>query len=266
MATDGKKGSPHPSGEEAPVSNVTKRRPQSKRRDSTRQQLPDTLREPIKWDGPGQASLLDMLSDDRMRQREQELKAAFERVLAQRLKKMELLEVQYGIQKIEPPIVRRALLALHLAEDYIPGFSIDFGQKKRGAPTRWTQELYTALIADVESIKREMKCGDSRACDFLKARHEKGRGQWGMESPDSLEARLSEARRAKFNPLIGRLLRHASDEDERQNTVSIIIRLFGACPKCFARPPSYVSDDDGERCIGCGYQKLSPGVGPDQSD
>ena len=128
-------------------------------------------------------------------------------------------------------------LALVLAQELVPGFMLDVGERQ-GART-WDSVAQARLIADIEAVKLDGKkaCGDYEACVRLVTRSEKRpeykelygknpNNQSAHKRADSLNSRLSEARKRS---LIGRLLANAENETKQQ-LIDGVISLFGSVP------------------------------------
>jgi hypothetical protein len=119
----------------------------------------------------------------------------------------------------------RALL-LRLAEDFVPGFKVDYERKKTGRPTKWDSSRLMELLADVEKLKRKEGIGDHQACRLLVRR----RSQYGNRYPDgtgvkALQNSLGHARDPNHNPFY-KLIANASTSEEEEYLTQQMIDLF----------------------------------------
>jgi hypothetical protein len=145
------------------------------------------------------------------------------------LRKLELLREHYKIPK-EAGLLA---LTLKLAEEFVPGFRIELSRSS-GRKRRWDPLLYTQLVADAESIKRERVCGDREACKILvqRAKTNPARYPYGMgkqrstrNAVDTLRSRLVEARMPERNPLIKALV--ANDDERMKLLLDSLAKLGG---------------------------------------
>jgi hypothetical protein len=75
-----------------------------------------------------------------------------------------LLAHKFGINSKEP----WETIFWYLAPQHVPGFIFKLiGQKKRGRPSKWTDELLAQLFADVEFLKRKRGLSVSNICRML---------------------------------------------------------------------------------------------------
>ncbi len=84
---------------------------------------------------------------------ERHIQNEFTRIHNERLAKLDLLAQHYGI---EPNGNHYLQLALALARDFVPGFSI---AKMRGAPERWPNLLRGALVVTMQDIIQPTRKG-----------------------------------------------------------------------------------------------------------
>jgi hypothetical protein len=140
-------------------------------------------------DAMGRSGLLDARSDEEI-----VASAADEqrRVIAEWTRKLGLLRDHYGIAQErhwELPLV------LALANDFVPGFRVQFGEvPKRGRKRKWTSSRYMSLLGDVALLQIEDPTrGDLDALTLL-IKQQRFAERWGGEKPSSLEKRLHEAR------------------------------------------------------------------------
>jgi len=197
------------------------------------------LAQPIPWTGPEfrPQSLLETDEEYAVRQAREtkEREAANFRALAETFRKLEPLREHYGIEAGGDPLVRTMMLLFRVCGDFIPGFKIEFKKPQRGRPNVWTAIRYTELVADIEAVKRRKGCGNKEACRTLireaeKAaggRYKRAAGVSLEKATSSLEARLSEARRAEFNPLAV-MLDKAPEMIGAEKFRDFLIESFGA--------------------------------------
>lgn len=195
------------------------------------------LSEPIQWTGPKYRpqSLLETDEEYVARQTREakERQAANIRALDETLKKLTPLREHYGVES-DNPEAWPLMLLLHVCRDFIPGFKIEFEKPRRGRPSVWTATRYTELVADVEAVKRQRGCGNKEACRTLIREAEKaGRGRYKrahgaslVKATNSLETRLSEARRAEFNPLAV-MLDRVPEMIGKERFRDILVESFG---------------------------------------
>jgi len=199
-------------------------RPKSRRRIAPVGPIfPDDLRTPIfsTEPKPPSAAVLDLYPTIR-EQFEQERSDARRRVLEEIFRKIDLLADHYGVRDLSPD-GRALVLLLYVCREFIPGFRIECAntRKGRGRPQTWDARRYTQLLIDTQLVRDHESCGDRQACRTLirsnpayKPRSGIPRANPTLErAVDTLEARLSEARRVKHNPLAD--LASKLMEDER---------------------------------------------------
>ena len=165
-------------------------------------------------------------------ERQRALNDADNKYFDERLRKLPLLAQHYGFDAPKDSWIgiaeRNDLwllnLALVLAQELVPGFMLDVGERQ-GART-WDQVAQARLIADIEAVKLDGKkaCGDNEACVRLVTRSEKRpeyKELYG-KNPNNQSAH-KRARFLELSPfggkkesLIGRLLANAENETKQQ--------------------------------------------------
>ena len=198
------------------------------------------LKKKIKWDGPNFSKPRGLLqspepTQQEIDQRDKEMLAACQRIVDKKWQKIELLKRHYGL---EADSSDRGLL-LRLAEDFVPGFEVDYGVKKRGRRKKWDSSSYMELCADIEKIKLEDGIGDYEACVRLVQRHATYAERYGLsrtvnresikKQANSLNSRLVEARNPKNNPFY-KLILSAKTPDKNAFVRDAIIDGY-ACSK-----------------------------------
>jgi hypothetical protein len=151
------------------------------------------------------------------------------RALAEQLEKIDELRSWLGLpKKSDDPVVDWALLALNLAQKFVPGFRIKdaaFG-KNRGRKKEWDTVKLSELIADVGLLQRERPRTDSEACQAL-TKLAKFKKRWGKYTSRTLRNKLIIARQPKNNLIMsiaGRALENGISEKQFND---ILIDSFG---------------------------------------
>jgi hypothetical protein len=100
------------------------------------------------------------------------------------------------IDKTKSPDAQDFALLICLCNSFFAGFEVNYSEK-RGAPRKWDVARYCTLLADIEEIKSEKKCGDIQAFRIYLMRKIGARPREG--DAETLTTRLSEARSPQFN-------------------------------------------------------------------
>jgi hypothetical protein len=126
------------------------------------------------------------------------------RALAEQLEKIDELRSWLRLpKKSDDPVTDWALLALNLAQKFVPGFRIKNTAlgKNRGRKKEWDSVKLSELIADVGLLQRERRRTDSEACQAL-TKVEKFKKRWGKYTSRTLRNKLIIARQPKNNLLM----------------------------------------------------------------
>jgi hypothetical protein len=126
------------------------------------------------------------------------------RALAEQLEKIDELRSWLRLpKKSDDPLFDWALLALILAQKFVPGFRIKDTAlgKNRGRKKEWDAVKLSQLIADVGLLQRERPRTDSEACQAL-TKLPKLKKRWGKYTPRTLRNKLIIARQPKNNLLL----------------------------------------------------------------
>lgn len=141
------------------------------------------------------------------------------RALIEQLEKVDALRSWLGLpKKSDDPVVDWALLALMLAQKFVPGFRIKNTAlgKNRGRKKEWDTVKLSELIADVGLLQRERPRTDSEACQAL-TKLAKFKRRWGEYAPRTLRNKLIIARQPKNNLIMsiaGRALENGISEKQ----------------------------------------------------
>lgn len=138
------------------------------------------LNEPIKWTGPllPPKRLTELFETDadfkkRELQFQNEFHEARRLVIREQVNRIELLFKHYKLDNAksgwsEPML---ATLVIRLAEDWVPGFKVDYDlvpQRRSGRKTKWDLFASLQLMQDVKKIKNNKKdCSDREACRII---------------------------------------------------------------------------------------------------
>jgi hypothetical protein len=160
---------------------------------------PGELGHRITWTGPAtvdpptKGGLLQIpASPDEVAHHDEEWAKAFELVQRARARKLKALARHYNMEVTWETLVP---LLIRLASDTVPGFMIDYGKTRAGAPQYWTDARNAELMADVEVLKRRLSCGDSEACSIL-SKNSRYSERYGKNTHASLQNQLLLARKA----------------------------------------------------------------------
>ena len=210
---------------------------------------PPELKDPIKWTGPLPVLISRGLLEtdegwaERKAAHDNAVVKASERVLWEKVRRVGVLASHMKVDLRAEHGLRDFCVAL--AEALCPkGFSVDFGDAKRGRKKSWTYERFCELIADVEAVKLEKGCNDTTACRTLVQRAQKaGRGRYLPSKGSNLNSatntllnRLSDARNPSVNRwglmfyLVEKNAPEEAAEYERYMT-KMIINVFGTPEK-----------------------------------
>lgn len=124
--------------------------------------------------------------------------------LIEQLEKIDLLRAWLGLgERANDPVTDWPVLALSLAQKFVPGFRIkdvSLG-KNRGRRKEWNWEKYCNLMADVEFVQRERLRSDSEACLVL-VTTVKFKDRWGSFKHKTLCNKLVKARQEQNNIVV----------------------------------------------------------------
>jgi len=141
------------------------------------------------------------------------------------IRRFGLLFEHYGIKRSSDAGLDFATLAMVLAIEHVPGMRvIDQPPPKQGRPKVWNVATYMELLASIEQIKQERRCGDREACKIHLQRTTTKNPTSAAVS--ALNARLTDARSGKKNWLYAHLVKQYGEN--RDAMIASIIEHYGA--------------------------------------